>query len=246
MREHNPHRAWAMRIAFASSLMLLTACTTTIRQHPDFHERVAQVVEVGIMPPEVIVTKIMFKGDNQRLTAEERGLARQIPQLLLRSLAEHDFTVRVVPLDDEMFKAFPELRFETTQSQLAFASAMNQMYKTVDILESNSLTSESLGPEVTQFADVAGVDTLLFSRYSAFKKSEGELAKDIIVGLIVGGIPPTEGGALEVSLVDGITGDVLWSNHVQRTDQEIGFANLGKGFSILEILVRDAFEKFER
>ncbi len=246
MREHNPCRAWAMRIAFASSLMLLTACTTTIRQRPDFHERVAQVVEVGIMPPDVIVTKIMFRGDNERLTKEERGLARQLPPLLLRSLAEHDFTVRVVPLDDEMFKAFPELRFETTQSQLAFARAMNQMYETVDILESDSLTSESLGPEVTQFADVAGVDTLLFSRYSAFRKSEGELAMELIIGLIVGGIPVAEGGALEVSLVDGITGDVLWCNHVQRTNQEIGFADLGKGMTLLEILARDAFEPFER
>ncbi len=236
-------RGWT---ALAATLVLLSACTT-IRQHPEFQSRIAHISEVGIMPPEVSIVSIVFKGDNERRRQLEETVARNLPRLLIRYLGEHDFAVRVVPLDDEMLTAVPELRFETSQSHQAFANAMSEMYETEDMWKSNAENYErSLGPVVNQFAELADVDALLFSRYSGFTKSGGEMLKDVAVAAIVGVMSPKEGATLQVSLVDGDTGDLLWTNLVRSTDSAASFSNLFKPLSPIETLVNAAFKKFKR
>ncbi len=240
-------RGWT---ALAATLVLLSACKTTIRQHPEFQSRIAHISEVGIMPPEISIVSIVFKGDNERLPEREQSVARNLPRLLVRYLGEHDFTVRVVPLDDEMLTAVPELRFETSQSHQSFANAMSEMYETEDMWKSDAENYErSLGPVVNQFAELADVDALLFSRYSGFTKSGGELVKDIVVAAILGATTfatLAEGATLQVSLVDGDTGDLLWTNLVRSTDSAASFSNLFKPLSPIEILVKGAFKKFKR
>ncbi len=247
MRRANRQRTRIERVALGAALGLLVACTTTIRQHPAFPSRIGEISDIGIMPPDVSVMRIVFKGDNEPLPDEEQAVAADLPHLLARYVRDRDFTVRMVPLDDELFLAFPELRFEASQSQRAFTSAMAEMYKTVEMSESHAMSYErSLGPEVTQFAELAGVDALLFSKYSGFKKSQGELVKNALVAIIVGGGFVADGSTLQVSLVDGSTGDLLWSNTVGLADQGANFAVARSGLSPLEFLAKKAFEEFTR
>ena len=78
----------------------------------------------------------------------------------------------------------------------------------------------SLGPGVNRLTSPAKSDYLLLSRYSGTQKSRGQQGKEVITAsmraLISLGtqqyrVTPARYGELEVALVDGVSGQVLWS-----------------------------------
>ncbi len=237
----------ARRLALTATVVLFAACTTTIRKHPEFHSRIGGITSVGVMPPEVQVTKVVFKGDNERLREEEVDIRTELPSLLVAYLGKRDFVVREVNLDEETFADLPELRFETSLVQDANVSAMNEMYEKLGMSPSKAESyARSLGPEVNQFADLASVDALAFSRYSGFKRSLGDLVAGAVLAAIAGGTAAAEGAILQVSLVDGATGDILWCNAIETTNAQQSFTDMIKGRSLLESMVRKLFDPFER
>jgi hypothetical protein len=60
-------------VVFVLALLALVGCTTIVRQNPNFAARRSQISAVAVMPPEVKVRLITFKGDNPPLDLRARA-----------------------------------------------------------------------------------------------------------------------------------------------------------------------------
>jgi len=117
--------------------------------------------------------------------------------------------------------AADELRFAATQAQKAAEQALDEMYASVQMRKSDALSyKRSLGPDMNRFAEMVDAEALLFVRYQYVTKSGGEIAKDVAFTVLLAAatlgnvivIQPTTAARLDVCLVDGATGDVLFAN----------------------------------
>lgn len=220
----------ALRLGPAAAILLAvlaSGCVTSARQHPDFLERRAGIKSVAVIPPEAEVLQVAFKGDNMRLRDEEQRIEACLPGVIERALAEQGFTVKESGLDEASFEEDPELRFETTKINDAFDQALTEMYQDDLMWKSKALKYErSLGPDVNQFADLAGVDGLFFAKLVGFEKSSGERKKDVFTAVLLSAAamsyvePAAEKGAsIYIALVDGASGDILWANKLTTTEE---------------------------
>ncbi len=216
--------------------------TTSIRKHPQFAERRAKISSVAVVPPEVEVVRVVFKGDNEPLPDDAARISARLPDLIAAELRQRGFTVKDAGLDEQHFGTEPDLRFQTTQAQQAFTTASAQMYRTVAMKKPDAENFQStLGPGVNPLADHANVDALVFARMGGFKKSGGEVAKDVAITIlfaVTGAIvtQTTQGAGMRMALVDGGTGDVLWAN-VAGTSGD--FEDVG-----LEKMIKEVFKEF--
>ncbi len=233
-------------LAAAAALLVCTGTgctpTTTVRKHPQFAERRAKISSVAVVPPEVEVIRVVFKGDNEPLPEDAARITTKLPDLIAGELRRRGFTVKDACLDEQHFGTAPDLRFQTTQAQQAFSTASAQMYQTVAMKKPEAENCQStLGPGVNPLADHANVDALIFVKMGGFKKSGGEVAKDVamtVLFLAIGAIvtQPTQGAGIRIALVDGATGDVLWAN-VAGTSGDFEGAGLHK-------LIGETFKEF--
>jgi hypothetical protein len=216
--------------------------TTSIRKHPQFADRRAKISSVAVVPPEVEVIRVVFKGDNEPLPEEASRISARLPDLIAAELRRRGFTVKDACLDEQHFGTEPDLRFQTTQAQQAFTTASGQMYRTVAMKKPEAENFQStLGPGVNPLADHADVDALIFVKMGGFKKSAGEVAKNVAVTIlfaVTGAIvaQPTQGAGMRIALVDGATGDVLWANVAGTTGD---FEGAG-----LEKMIKGVFKEF--
>src|SRR5215472_3444105 len=202
----------AIALAFSAG-----ACAprTTVRQHPEFETRRRQIASVGIVPTTAIFKLLTFKGDNQPLVEDEKSAREALSQLLAGSLKSRGFAVVETGSPDSGGSESMDLRFQLNQANQSFATAAHEAYVPYLLAPVGTATNyrRSLGPMVSAIADRASVDALLFSEIQGFRKSGGEIAKDVaksvlttVVSLgLVRRLQPTEGAILFVALVDGTT-----------------------------------------
>jgi hypothetical protein len=206
------------------AMLALTACTTatTVRQHEDFAGRRTRIARVAVVPPEVDATLIVFKGTNEPLPEEVTRVSAVLPELLKRGLEEHGFVVALPVAEDGMES---ELRAMIAQLRQTTAQVNADMYESVALDTSKAMKySASVGPQVAELADALDADALLLASYAEFHKSSGETARDVTIAVLVGAatlgnfipIPVKYGASLVVMLVDGVTGELLWSNVAAR------------------------------
>ncbi len=217
----------AARVSLAVAMLLvLPACTTmtTIRQHEDFATRRAGIHRVAIVPPQVDATLIVFKGTNEAIPEEVAKVSGTLPELLKRSLESRGFTV-APPVVEESLD--PELRSMLTQLRQTTSQVNADMYKTVAMSTSEAMKYRaSVGPQVADLASALDADALLLVGYSEFHKSGGQTAQDVTLAVLLAVatlgnaivLPPKYGATLQVMLVDGVTGEMLWSNITGRTE----------------------------
>lgn len=190
---------------------------TPIRQHPDFASAARKVQSIVVLPPDVEHVRIVFNGDNERLTEKEATVATQLTQGLETSLKNKHYTVRPW-LDPKQQERHPNLSFELQQVRTAYTEAAKQLFEKAANEEESTKYRVTLGPVVNPIATVTNAEALLYARFSGFEKSGGQQTKDILAGALLGvltgviALPHPEGAALEVALIDGVTGDVLWAN----------------------------------
>jgi hypothetical protein len=201
----------------------LSACVTTVRQNPDLVESLGRIDRVAVIPPEVEIVHVVFKGDNEPLTGESDAIAGRLPELIGAELRRSGFAVTDARLGDADLDENPELRFQATQVRREYDRISSEMYESIQMERSKALSYEAdVGDEINIFADHAGADAFVFVKMNGFEKSGGEIAKDIALSVLIAAasmgsaivVQPTQGAVLEAALVDGTSGDVLWANRL--------------------------------
>jgi len=191
----------------ALAALLLAGCASAVPVDHELAASRARIRTVAVMPPDVRIARHVFHGDDEPLTADMDRVRRQLPALLGGVLARHGFTLKPARLDETDVAGESELRYQRTlvTGRFRAAAAMDTTRETDYRL--------SLGPEVNRFADRADVDGLLFAEMTGWKKSRGQIARDVATSVMLLGhvVYHTEAADLRVALVDGTTGDILWS-----------------------------------
>jgi hypothetical protein len=204
-----------------SLLVGLCACATPAVQHPEIVARLGAVKKVGIMPVQAQVTRIVFTGENESLEDKAEIARYSVAQALEQTVRGNEFDAAVVPLDDAAFEADPELRFRVTQVQQAADLAMAAAFQAGSRPSSDELSGAlAVLPEVNDLASRVDAEALLFARYSGWEKSGGEIAKDVMVSIVVFAATlgtlfmwrPTNGAGVAVCLIDASTGELLYAH----------------------------------
>jgi len=207
-------------------LFLITACSnTSVRQHQDFYETARSIDSVIIVPPEVVVELVTFTGENEQLVEREATVKSCLVSLAKQRLESHGLRV----IDFDFLKAIEsdeEFAYALTQCREAFKAAQKDLYSGDRVSEDDKDKFQaSIGPVVNAIVEKTGAESMLLMEYYGFEKSGGMIAKDVAVSvllaLLTGSVPvqATEGAALQVSLIDTVGGDVLWTN--SKSAQEI-------------------------
>jgi hypothetical protein len=210
----------------AAASCLLAACATT-RVFPELEARRSRIARIAVLPPATSFRQITFQGDNPRLTAEENAARTAVPDMIAVKLREHDVTV-----SDEAPPEGSDLAFQVAELEAVFDQAIGDLFGAR--VQPATQAHRSLGSQAARVAGPLKADALVLARVEGFSKSGGEIVKDFAKSLAVGvatlgmlvPVAPTSGSAIVVALVDGDTGDVLWSNMAHSTNGGIAASNL--------------------
>ena len=212
---------WTPFLLAAVLLASLSACgTTTTRTHPDIAEQLKSIKRVVVAPPEIEVTLITFTGENERIEEVESQIRTELLTIARKELEEGGY--QVVDFDFEAAKQEDDtLAYSITEFVSGYDNAKEELQhgKAISLDEANSIRA-SLGEAATRVAAAADADAVLLIRFGGFQKSGGQVAKDVGTSILVGvltlgaviPIQPASGAFTEVALVDGYTGDVLWTD----------------------------------
>lgn len=212
------HRLMAgVALLVVASLVSGCVTMTPIRQHPDFASAARKVQTVAILPPDVEYLRIVFNGDNERQTEKEQTITKELQEGLETALKKKQYILRSW-LSDKQQQENRNASFDLQQLRTAYNEAAKQLYEKPANEQESKTYRVSLGPVVNPVASLVKAEALLYVRYNGFEKSGGQQTKDILAGALLGvltGVMPVyaaEGSVLEVALIDGATGDVLWAN----------------------------------
>jgi len=232
-------------LTIAATAAWLTGCsslqTTTTREHEDLESHLLKVERVVIAPPEVSIALIKVSGDNERIASLEHSTRQGILNLARRDLrvagyevVEFDFAKAIA--EDEDFA------FTITQVRDAFDMARQELRAGRELSAAQKRAfNASVGSAVNAVSARTDADAVLLLRYAGFRKSEGMVTRDVASsvafailtmgqGLLVHN---TSGAQIEAALIDGVTGDVLW------TDSRAGSLDASIATAAMSTLPRD-------
>ncbi|HCU53101.1 MAG TPA: hypothetical protein DIC36_02050 [Gammaproteobacteria bacterium] len=191
---------------------------TTMREHPDFAAQKRQVKNIAVLPTDVEYLLLVLTGDNERLTDEERNVKTTMAEALPGLLEQRGYQVRKTSAE-ELATIVKDANFTIEQAKSAYNEVSKQLYERGMVEEEEAKKFRvSIGPVGAAVAEALKADAFLFTRYSGFKKSEGLIAKEIVSSAMLGAltgvvvVPAPAGGSMEMALIDGYSGDVLWTN----------------------------------
>lgn len=200
-------------------VLTISGCAThtTVRQHQDFIDTARNINSVVIIPPTIYIEKIVFSGENEQLSEMEASMKESLIAAITQKLREEN--LEVVEFDfDKAFAENEDFSYSITQSKQALEKAEEELYsksvKTTDV----DTFSATVGPVVNMIAEHTGAETALIVEYRGFTKSSGMMAKDLTASVfmvLLTGVAPvqaTKGAAINITLVDTRSGDILWSN----------------------------------
>ena len=191
---------------------------TTVREHPEFQESKAQFKSLAVFPPDVAFQHLVFNGDHQSVPEREEAIAHELAALLPGLLAARGYEVKEFAFEEQA-ESDSDFAFEMSQLRDAYGRVSIELYDRALVKESESRSfDKSVGTVVNQFCARAQADGLIVTRYYGFDKSKGMRAKEIAAGIafaaLTGSYPmyPARGSAVEVAMLDCVSGDVLWTN----------------------------------
>lgn len=212
-------RRWLVLLTTCVLAALLAGCsTTTVRSHPEFAAAKRNVRSVALVPADTQIVRLNFTGENERDATAEAAMRSQLADAAENALRTSGYAVTRTLLD-RIDKGDKQLGFEYEQLNEAYARVSKDLYRSARVSQAESTSVKAgVGTSVNVLALAADADALLLARYRGYTKSGGMVAKDVIAATLLAvvtgviAVPAKDGNAVEVALIDGVTGDVLWTN----------------------------------
>jgi hypothetical protein len=205
-------------VALVLAATLSGCAMTTVRQHPDFASGKRKINVVAILPTEVEYRHLVFTGENERDPEREKSIASQLESDMVAALQSRGYKAKL-DVVEKTHAGDKEFNFQLEQLRSAYVQVAKELYARGMVEEGESTKFKvGVGPLANTFAAIAGADALIIANYQGFDKSSGLMAKEITTSALLGALtgvyyaPAKSGGRVELSLIDGVSGDVLWSN----------------------------------
>lgn len=198
---------------FLGTVVIFLPGCATYRTHPTFKERQREIQTVAVLPPEVEVVKITFKGD-QELMYDLIGLvAKQSKEEIENVFREKGYDVHSLELSEEELNSTPDLKTDLFNLREIYVKTLEDISK-----RRQKKFTYSVGSDVNRFADLSQSEVLVLTKVDAFKKTKGEIAKDLAKSILIAVVTGIQVHSLHdavsirLAVVDGNTGDILWLN----------------------------------
>lgn len=207
--------ALAISIVFALNI---SGCAT-YQVHPEFKERQKKIKTVSIMPPKVEAYILNFQGDKKMLSELVPIMSKTTIEQLEKVFSDKGYVVNKLDLSEENLIKNPDLRTSLFHINELFEKQLQDIQK-----RKKSKFTYGVDAEANIFANAANTDVLIFTKEDGIKKSAGEIAKDVAKGLMVTAacllvgaiyipVPQTAVTVVQVAVVDGNDGAILWYNN---------------------------------
>lgn len=215
-------KTWPLPLRTLTVLMtltLVTACAmTSVRQHPDFASAKRTPKTIAVLPPDVEYVQITFDGEDQRDSAKEADIAAKLSSEIKGTIEERGYKP-AMGLLERLNGSDKELSFQYEQFKTAYAQASKDLYAKGAVPEDESTKFKvSVGPIANTFSAASAADALVYVRFWGFDKSGGQTAKEMAGAVLLAAltgvmrVPASTGGRIELAVIDGTSGEVLWSN----------------------------------
>ncbi|MCU0736594.1 MAG: hypothetical protein MUF20_13935 [Methylotetracoccus sp.] len=230
----------------------LYSCATApslVRQHEDFATHCASIKRVAVVPPNVQLYLVRLGGLKEGLSGQMPRIAEDLIQVMGDELTRQGFNATAIaptpgprPDSDALFR-------EAEISRL-YAQISNEISRQPGNTSNGHSIECTLGQEAKSLAMFARSDGLIFVNFTGWKRSGGsvatEMAFKVLLTMAGGYLPqdPIGAGEMQVALVDGRTGEILWTNRVART--RYGFAPPDFDLTELRVMAKDVFEGFPK
>ncbi len=190
---------------------------STIRRHPDYTPGSPPYRKVMLVPPEVRVMKLTFHGDLEAQSERVDEYRMAGSDRLGTWFSSNGFSVVDAKLSEAEL-AEDDLRLAWTEVQAGRSHLVAKAYRKPGLPLGEAWAYRgTMGPRVGLFSERAGAEALAFWDLAVVEKSSGMVAKDTFFVLLhaLGGAVvryPKSFAFLEVMIIDGVTGELLWSN----------------------------------
>lgn len=189
-------------------VILLTSCTSAVWVHKDFNNMRDNVETISVMPTQVEYYE-RKAGSTEPEPEHNLEVSNNVHTALKEVLEEKGFIVRPSGLPDSILADSQDLA-------LCFIRSQKRFHIICDSVGKLGIKKETykMDPEIDVFADMAGVDYLLFSRGLAYSTSEGGKVKDAVLSSLLspGKVLQFEGVTLELLLIDANIAEAIWYN----------------------------------
>lgn len=201
-----------------SVALILSGCAS-YQKHPDFIERQKKIYTAGVMPPDIEIFRLNFKGDKDPMYDLMNKAVNFSKDEVEAIFAKKNYVVQKLDLTDTALEAAPELKTALFNVRNLFNRKLEEIKK-----RKEKQFTYSVGPDVNIFADLTDTDVLVFIKESGYKKTGGEIAKDIAKSVLFSAALAAVGGigymyifpniaVIQIAVVDSNTGDILWYNY---------------------------------
>lgn len=206
--------------AAVAALTLTSGCATYTaeRAHPDFANRNVDIERVAVVPPIVEFNSMEFSGEEVPLPEKAEEMRQILVNYAVEELTNRGYTPVVVDraLMNEELEAY---NVDLGKLREQYDAIRETLYdgKAVKI-EDVATFEESVGEAAAIVASYSDADAVLLMRYYAYEKTEGAIAKDVAVAVLTtallgsAAIQATSAESVEVAVLDGLSGNVLWTN----------------------------------
>lgn len=211
-------------------ILLNSSCAklTTTREHPVLEEQLLSIDKVLVISPTVAIQKINFSSDNERHADAEGSIKQGLMDVAKTELASKGYELLEFDLDKAVMED-EDLAYALNQVKEGFEQAKATLYEKSLNEEEKRTIKASVGTAINALVEKTGADSFLIFNYAGFEKSGGSVAKDVAVSVLFAAlgtvaVQSTEGSYVEVALIDGVTGDVLWCDVGRTSDLDTSAA----------------------
>jgi hypothetical protein len=199
--------------------MVATGCThTSVRKHENLDKHLLEIDSVVIAPPVVSIEFVAFDSLNERMREEEARIKYALIQAADNALRNHGYDV--VDFDfEQALNDDSEFAFRVELLRQEFGFIRRELYESASVPTSSmSDFRSSVGSIANTLSEKSGADAILMMHYNGFQKSTGIIVKDAGVAIVVAALTgvaissPPSGATVELVMIDGTTGNVLWSD----------------------------------
>lgn len=216
--------------------------------HPTLKEELKRIDSVVILPPQVEVVLLTLTGEDERLTETENEIREKVLSIAKQRIIENKYDLvdfdfdTAIQEDADFAYAITQIKEGFTQAKEQIkigdsASAENNPGRTGQPgpspgkKKSHTKSIEgpvSIGEATNIIQSVCGADAMLLITYKGFDKTGGYVARDIgtsvaVALLTMGTVVPVSqksGAIIEIALVDGVSGEILWADQIRGTLDE--------------------------
>jgi hypothetical protein len=186
---------------------------------------------VVVVPPEVQVSRQSFGDVHENLPEVEESVAKDLTALIATQMTQHGFDAKSTQFRDE--------------DQPAIRHAYGKLSQAV-------LTQQfTLGKGTAPLAERAATNYVMFVWFRGFTRSggdkAGEIGKAVAIGMLTAGVfvperKPSGEADLDVALVQGSSGEILWWQHEHSEDRSMSSPRFDQ--QELADQVQEVFSKF--